>query len=69
MVDGLHALVWNRTKKPPAIALSGAGRELRRRDDGGHVTNVQHKPNMNCHYESPPPYNEYIIIEIIRTIK
>jgi hypothetical protein len=26
MVDGLHIPTWNRTKKPLAIALSGAGR-------------------------------------------
>jgi hypothetical protein len=25
MVDGFHILLWNRTKKPLAIALSGAG--------------------------------------------
>jgi hypothetical protein len=34
MVDGLHIPIWNRTKKPLAIALSGAGRVLRGRDDG-----------------------------------
>jgi hypothetical protein len=44
----------NRTKKPLAIALSGVGRELKGRDDGGNVTNVQYKSNRNCHYESPP---------------
>jgi hypothetical protein len=40
MVDGHHILIWNRTKKPLAIALSGAGKGLRRRDNGGDVNNV-----------------------------
>jgi hypothetical protein len=46
-----------------AIALSGVGKELRGRDEGGNVTNVQCKSNRNCHYESPPPNNEYILIK------
>jgi hypothetical protein len=33
--------MWNRTKKPLAIALSGVGRGLRGREDGGNVNNVQ----------------------------
>jgi hypothetical protein len=37
-----------------AIALSGVGRELRRRDNGDNVTNVQYKSNQNCYYEMPP---------------
>jgi hypothetical protein len=53
MVDGLHILIWNRTQKPLAIALSGVGMGLTGRDDGGDLTNVQYKPNLNCHYESP----------------
>jgi hypothetical protein len=53
MVDGLHILIWNRTKKPLAIALSGVGRGLKRREDGDDLTNVQYKPNQNCYYESP----------------
>jgi hypothetical protein len=32
MVDGLHIPIWNRTKKPLAIALSGAGKGLRERE-------------------------------------
>jgi hypothetical protein len=40
MVDGLHIFIQNRIKKPLAIALSGAGRGLRGRDDGGDLTNV-----------------------------
>jgi hypothetical protein len=32
MVDGLH--IWDRTKKPLAIALSGAGRGLKGKNDG-----------------------------------
>jgi hypothetical protein len=51
--DELHILIWNRTKKPLVIALSGAGGELRGRDDGGDLTNVPYKPNQNCNYESP----------------
>jgi hypothetical protein len=43
MVDGLHILIWKRTKKPLAIALNGAG--LRERDNGGDLTRVQYKPN------------------------
>jgi hypothetical protein len=62
MVDGLHILIQNRSKKPLAVALSGAGRWLRGRDGGGDLTNVQYKPIQNCHYESPL-YNEYIIIK------
>jgi hypothetical protein len=38
MVDGLIYLC-NRTKKPFAIALSGAGRVLRGSNDGSNVTN------------------------------
>jgi hypothetical protein len=34
MVDGLHIPVWNRTKKPLAIALSGARRALMGKDNG-----------------------------------
>jgi hypothetical protein len=49
MVDGLHIPIWNRAKKPLAIALSGVGR-----GDGGSVTNVQYKSNRNCYYESLP---------------
>jgi hypothetical protein len=52
MVFGLHILTWNRAKKPHAVALSGAGKRLKKRDDGRKVTNVQYKPNWNCHYES-----------------
>jgi hypothetical protein len=32
MVDELYILIWNRTKKPLATALSGAGKMLRGRD-------------------------------------
>jgi hypothetical protein len=54
MVDGFHIPIWNRTKKPLAIALSGLERGLRGRDDKGNATNVQYKSNWNCHYEAPP---------------
>jgi hypothetical protein len=43
-------------KKPLVIALSGTGRVLRGRDDGGNVKNIQYKSNWNCHCESPPPH-------------
>jgi hypothetical protein len=62
MVDGLHILTQNRTKKPLAIALSGAWRGLRGRDGGGDLTNVQHKPIWNHHNESPM-YNKYILMK------
>jgi hypothetical protein len=61
MVDGLHISIWNRTKIPLAIALSGLGRSLRGRDNGGNVNNVQYKTDRNCHCDSP--YNEYILIK------
>jgi hypothetical protein len=32
--DGLHVPIWNRTKNPLAIALSGVCRGLRDTDDG-----------------------------------
>jgi hypothetical protein len=54
MVDGLHILIWNITKKPLAMALSGMGMGLRWREVGGELTNVQYKPNQNCHDESIP---------------
>jgi hypothetical protein len=62
MVDGLHIPIWNRTKKPLAITLSGMGRGLRGGDDGGDATNVQYEPNQNCHYEISL-YNEYTLIK------
>jgi hypothetical protein len=40
MIDGLHIHIQNRTMKIPAIALNGAGRELRgkgSRDGGGNL--------------------------------
>jgi hypothetical protein len=52
MVDGLHILIWNRTRKPLATALSEVGRGLRGRDNGGNVHNVPCMSNRNCHYES-----------------
>jgi hypothetical protein len=53
MVDGVHVLIWNRTKKPLAIPLSGAWRGSRVRDGGGDLANVQYKPVWNCHSEFP----------------
>jgi hypothetical protein len=37
MVDELHTLIWNKTKK---FLLTGAGRVSRERDGGGNLTNV-----------------------------
>jgi hypothetical protein len=51
--DRVRSTYTTRAKKPLAIALSGAGRRSRGRDDGGDLTNVQHKPVWNCHNESP----------------
>jgi hypothetical protein len=56
MVDGLHIRIWNRTRKPLAIALSGVGKGQKGRDKGGNVNNVQYKSNWNCNYESPHPH-------------
>jgi hypothetical protein len=53
MADELHTPIGNTTKKLLAIALSGAGRGLKGKDDGGHVTNVQYKSKWNYHYEPP----------------
>jgi hypothetical protein len=58
MVDGLQILVGNRTKKPVAITLSGAGRG---RDGRGYLINVQYEPIWNCDNEYPL-YNKYILI-------
>jgi hypothetical protein len=52
--------------KALAIALSGPGRGLSQRVDGADLTNVQYKPIKNYHYESPPPYNEHILIKIYK---
>jgi hypothetical protein len=40
MVDGLYSLMWIRTKKPLAVALSGVGSGVNGREDGGDLTNV-----------------------------
>jgi hypothetical protein len=68
MVDGLHILRWNRTKKSLVIALSGVGRRLGRglrgRGDGGVLTSIWYKFNQNCHYESALR-NEYILIKFL----
>jgi hypothetical protein len=63
MVDGLHIHIQNRTIKPLAIALRWVGRGSRQRDCGGNLTNVQCKPILNCHNESPL-YNEFILIKM-----
>jgi hypothetical protein len=44
----------HRTKKPLAIALSGAARGLRGSDNGGDVM-MYNVSNWNFRYESPPP--------------
>jgi hypothetical protein len=53
MVDGLYILTGNRTKKPLTIGLSGVGRRLRERNDGGDLTKVEQKFNQNFHYQPP----------------
>jgi hypothetical protein len=62
MVDGIHILIWNRTKKSLAIALSVMERGLKVGEGGGDLTNVKYKPNWNCYYESPM-YNKCILIK------
>jgi hypothetical protein len=64
--DGLHIPIWNRIKKPLAIALSKVARGLRGNDDRDNVNNVQCKSNWNCHYEFRPPYSEYILINFLK---
>jgi hypothetical protein len=59
MVGGLHILIWNRTKKPFAVASSGARRGLSGREGEGDLPNVQYKPIWNCHYESPSVQQTY----------
>jgi hypothetical protein len=65
MVGGLYILILNRTKKPLAIALSGAGRRWRGRDGDSDLTNTQNKHIWNCHNESTL-YNEYILMKFKR---
>jgi hypothetical protein len=43
MVDRIHILIRNRTKKPLAIASSEAGKGLRGRNSRSDLTDV-HKP-------------------------
>jgi hypothetical protein len=62
MVDGLQILIWNRTKKLLAIALSGAGEGLKGQEGRDDLTNVQYKPIWNFHNESSL-YNKYILIK------
>jgi hypothetical protein len=49
--------------KPPAIALSGAGRGLEKGDGRGHLTNVQCEAIGNWHNESPL-YNDHMLIKM-----
>jgi hypothetical protein len=60
IIDGLYE---TELKKPLAIAWDGLGRGLRGRDDGRKINNVQYKSDWNCHFEPPPPNNEYILIK------
>jgi hypothetical protein len=58
MVDRVHILIWNRTKKLFAVALSGAGRDEGRETGGrGDITNVQYKSIWNYHNEPPHTMN------------
>jgi hypothetical protein len=52
MVDELHILIWNRTEKSLAIALSGVRRGSRERNGEGDIANVQYNqynPSWNFH--------------------
>jgi hypothetical protein len=53
MADGFIYLYETELKKLVTITLSGMGRGLRGRHNGGNVNNVQYKSNQNCHCESP----------------
>jgi hypothetical protein len=52
MVDGFHIHIQNRTMKPHANVLSGAGRGSKGSDGGGGLANKY------------PLYNKYILIKI-----
>jgi hypothetical protein len=56
MVDGLHILVRNRTKKSLAIALSEVERGLRGRESGGNITDVQYQSNRKVTMNPPSIY-------------
>jgi hypothetical protein len=43
---------WN--KETSCNLKKIAGWELRGKEDEGDLTNVQYKPNWNCHYEFSP---------------
>jgi hypothetical protein len=60
MVDGLHILIWNRTKKPLVIALIGAGRGVEGSNSGIDTTNVQYKSIWNCLNETTPVQRIYL---------
>jgi hypothetical protein len=64
MVDGLHILMWNRTKKPFAITLSRVGKGVKGREGGGDLNNVQYKTIWNCPNGSPLS-NKYTLIQIL----
>jgi hypothetical protein len=51
-------------KKTLQIVVSQTRRGLRRREDGGDLTNVQYKPTWNWNYESPL-YNKYVLIKFL----
>jgi hypothetical protein len=36
------------------LQFKWGGEGVEGRGNGGNVTNVQYKPNQNCHYESRP---------------
>jgi hypothetical protein len=45
MIEALYIIIWNRTKKPLAIALSEVRRDLRGRHYVDNVSDVQYKSN------------------------
>jgi hypothetical protein len=53
-LNWLHIHIQNKTMKPLAIALSGAGRGLQGGDGKGDLTNVHCKAIRNCQNECPP---------------
>jgi hypothetical protein len=52
------------------LQFKWGGEGVEGRGNGGNVTNVQYKPNQNCHYESRPvqwTYHNENVLKVIIT--